>query len=85
AARHHLIHGPVLVRGPDVADHCQRQLEKPHQTVAPHTPGLPTSTRDCGFNKCIHKEAHFLGFPGRAAAYKPFITKSNHSARLRWY
>ena len=32
----------------------------------------------------IHKEAHLLGFYGRAAAHKPLITKSNRAARLMW-
>ena len=32
----------------------------------------------------IRKEAHLLGFHGRAAAHKPLITKSNRAARLRW-
>ncbi|KFM60003.1 hypothetical protein X975_19702, partial [Stegodyphus mimosarum] len=29
----------------------------------------------------IRKEAHLLGFHGRAAAHKPLITKSNRAAR----
>ena len=32
----------------------------------------------------IRKEAHLLGFHGRAAAHKPLITKSNRAARLMW-
>lgn len=32
----------------------------------------------------IRKEAHLLGFHGRAAAHKPLITKSNRAARLKW-
>ncbi|GFW89143.1 transposable element Tc1 transposase [Trichonephila clavipes] len=32
----------------------------------------------------IHKKAHLLGFHGRAATLKPLITKSNHTAQLRW-
>ncbi|GFT26548.1 hypothetical protein TNCV_3603951 [Trichonephila clavipes] len=32
----------------------------------------------------IHKEAHLLGFHGRASAHKFLITISNHAARLRW-
>ena len=31
----------------------------------------------------IRKEAHLLGFHGRAATHKILITKSNHAARLR--
>ena len=32
----------------------------------------------------IRKEAHLLGYHGRAAAHKPLITKSNRAARLTW-
>ncbi|GFW39223.1 hypothetical protein TNCV_1832111 [Trichonephila clavipes] len=32
----------------------------------------------------ITKEAHLLGFHGRAATHEPLITKSSHAARLRW-
>ncbi|GFV70144.1 uncharacterized protein TNCV_2552881 [Trichonephila clavipes] len=33
AARHHLIHGPVPVRGPRVADHCLKRLRRNIQTI----------------------------------------------------
>lgn len=33
----------------------------------------------------IRKEVQLLGFHGRAAVFKPFITKSNSTAWLRWY
>ena len=33
----------------------------------------------------IRKEAHLLGYHGRAAAHKPLITKSNRAAQLSWY
>ncbi|KFM60000.1 Transposable element Tc1 transposase, partial [Stegodyphus mimosarum] len=32
----------------------------------------------------IRKEAHLLGFHGRATVHKPLITKSNRAARLVW-
>ena len=32
----------------------------------------------------IRKEAHLLGFHGRASVHKPLITKSNRAARLIW-
>ncbi|KFM67704.1 Transposable element Tc1 transposase, partial [Stegodyphus mimosarum] len=32
----------------------------------------------------IRKEAHLLGFHGRAAVHKPLITKSNRDAQLMW-
>ncbi|GFW03760.1 uncharacterized protein TNCV_2538711 [Trichonephila clavipes] len=32
----------------------------------------------------IRKESHSLDFHGRAATHDALITKSNHSARLRW-
>ena len=32
----------------------------------------------------IRKEAHLLGFHGRAAVHKPLITKSNRADRLKW-
>ena len=34
--------------------------------------------------RTLRKEAHALGFHGRAAAHKPMITKTNRAARLRW-
>ncbi|CAI9546567.1 unnamed protein product, partial [Staurois parvus] len=33
----------------------------------------------------VHRELHGMGFHGRAAGFKPYITKCNAKCRMQWH
>ncbi|GFX12804.1 hypothetical protein TNCV_1975421 [Trichonephila clavipes] len=67
---------------------CQglsKEIQKNHPKSMAHKlqEFKQVSGTDVSIN-AILKEAHLLGFHGRAAPHNPLITKSNGAFRLRW-
>ncbi|CAI9573151.1 unnamed protein product, partial [Staurois parvus] len=63
----------------------KRTMSRSHQlsaeSIAKH---LQTS---CGFHistTTVHRDLHRMGFHGRAAASKPYITKCNAKRHMQW-
>ena len=63
----------------------QNYPEEPDTTDSPHPRGVQQASGTVVSVNIIRKEAHLLGYHGRAAAHKPLITKSNRAAQLSWY
>ncbi|CAI9585389.1 unnamed protein product [Staurois parvus] len=62
-----------------------RTVRRSHQLPADST--AKDFQTSCGLQICptkMHREFHGMGFHGRAAAYKPYITKCNAKRRMQW-